>query len=464
MVMNSVTDNKSSLFAIGEIGEVLGADLEGAPEFRRVMINGVKIDSRVIEDGDLFVAIKGENYDGHDFVVSALNKGAAAVVVSNTLASNFEAFDAKIIAVNNTVYALGELAKYYRGKMPANIIAVTGSNGKTTAKNMIYEIISKSALSLKSKGNYNNLFGLPLSIFQLRKNHKHAVFELGMSEKGEISRLGEIACPDIAVITNVGPVHLEYFESVEEIASAKLEILEHLKLTGTLILNGDDELLFGAGKEREFETIKFGMSFNNDIHPTDLKFDGNQLGSFKINSAQFNLSLPGVHNVYNALAAYAVSKAVGLDPASIADALMNFKPSGMRSEIVNKGGVSFFLDCYNANPISMKYAIDSLSQMQIKGRRIAVLGDMLELGGSSEAYHKQIGKHARESGIKHLFAFGKYAASIAEAFGEGGRYFSDKSELLKELMNLIEKGDLVLLKASRDMALEEIAESIMELI
>ena len=241
--MISMVANKDTLFTVGEIGEIPGARSEGAPGIRRVSVTGVKIDSRLVEDGDLFVAIKGGHSDGHDYVESALEKGAVAVLVSGPVSISKKYRDSAIIEVEDTVVALGELAKRYRSRMSAKIIAVTGSNGKTTIKNMIYEVLSGVAPSVKSQGNYNNFLGLPLSIFQLRDNHRYGVFELGMSAKGEISRLGEIAAPDIAVISNVGPVHLEFFDNIKEIASAKLEILERIRPGGALVINSDDENL-----------------------------------------------------------------------------------------------------------------------------------------------------------------------------------------------------------------------------
>jgi UDP-N-acetylmuramoyl-tripeptide--D-alanyl-D-alanine ligase len=458
--MKAMVENKDTRFTLGKIGEILGASLEGAPEFRRTPIAGVKIDSRLVKSGDLFVAIEGENHDGHDYLEDAFASGAVAAVVSKTITGDIPGH--RLYKVEDTVYSLGEIARYYRNKMQAEIIAVTGSNGKTTVKNLIYEIISRKGESIKSQGNYNNFFGLPLSIFALTDKTEYAVFELGMNRAGEISRLGEIAAPNIAIISNVGPVHLEFFKDLREILSAKLEIVDKIKPGGALVVNGDDELLRGVELPQNLELLRFGLSYDNDIYLTDLQFDENQYPGFKINGTAFKLTLPGIHNVYNALAAYAVAVAEGVDPATINEGLKYFQPEGMRSQIAHKSGISFFIDCYNANPVSMKYAIDTLALMKCGGKRIAVLGDMLELGKNSEMYHREIGKHARNAGIDTVMAYGKFSRDLVEAFGKKGEHFDDKMELLLRLKDLIETGDLVLFKGSRGMALEEIADKLME--
>ena len=460
--MKTMVENKDIMFTAGEIGEILGAKTEGAPEFRRAPISGVKIDSRLVKSGDLFIAIRGENRDGHDYVNSAFDNGAVAAVVLKETAVSRDITGNNLFMVEDTVYALGEIAKYYRSKMPAEVIAITGSNGKTTVKNMVYEIISRKSSSIKSQGNYNNFFGLPLSIFQLKDKTDYAVFELGMSRKGEISRLGEISSPDMGVITNVGPVHLEFFNNLEEIASAKLEIVDKIKSGGALIVNGDDDFLREVKTRQNLELIKFGLSYNNDIYPTGLEFDENQLPRFKINGTDFRLAFPGVQNVYNAVAAYSVAVAEGIDPLTAAEAINGSQPEGMRSRVFHKSGILYFIDCYNANPVSMKYAIDSLALMKCGGRRIAVLGDMLELGKSSELYHREIGKHAKKAGIDHVMAYGELSGNLIAEFGKNGEHFNDKMKLYSRLKSLVKKGDLVLFKGSRGMALEEIADRIME--
>ncbi|UCE65007.1 MAG: UDP-N-acetylmuramoyl-tripeptide--D-alanyl-D-alanine ligase [Candidatus Zixiibacteriota bacterium] len=460
--MKTMVENKDMMFTVGEIGEILGARMEGTPEFRRAPISGVKIDSRLVGSGDLFIAIRGEKHDGHDYVHSAFANGAAAAVVSREIAPGRDFTGNNVFMVEDTVYALGQIAKYYRSKMTAEVIAVTGSNGKTTVKNLVYEVISRKASTIKSQRNYNNFFGLPLSIFQIKDETDYAVFELGMSRRGEISRLGEISLPDVAVITNVGPVHLEFFNNLEDIASAKLEIIDRIKSGGVLIVNGDDDFLREVKTDRNLKIIKFGLSYNNDIYPADLEFGENQLPRFKINGTDFKLAFPGVHNVYNAVAAFSVAVAEGIDSLTAAEAISGFQPEGMRSQVFRKSGILFFVDCYNANPVSMKYAIDTLALMKCDGRRIAVLGDMLELGNGSELFHREVGKHAKKAEIDQVMAYGELSGHLIAEFGKNGEHFGDKMKLYSRLKNLVKKGDLVLFKGSRGMALEEIAEKLMK--
>jgi UDP-N-acetylmuramoyl-tripeptide--D-alanyl-D-alanine ligase len=365
------------------------------------------------------------------------------------------------IAVDDTVFALGELARKYRERFDTKIVAVTGSNGKTTVKNLIYEIISKSGKGLKSERNYNNYFGLPLSIFKLTHEHRYAVFELGMSATGEIARLAEIASPDIGMITNVGPAHLEFFDDVESIAEAKMEIAGGIRKGGALLLNGDDDLLMSKTDKITAQIITFGLRETNNVHPVDLNFDENQMPSFLIEGKEISSHFPGVHNVYNILAAFAAARAMGIDNEITFDALRRYRPGELRSEVIGKNEITFVIDCYNANPVSMKYAIDTLAAMKCRGRRIAVLGDMLELGERSEYYHKEIGTYANDMGVDDLFCYGTLSRITAEAFGEKGRHFEEKAGLIDELTEFINVGDTVLFKASRGIALEEVAESVM---
>lgn len=451
-----MVERKDVLFNIKEVGEILGSRLEGDPGFHLTSIRGIKIDSREIEGDDLFIAIKGSKYDGHDFIESALSKGAVAAVVSGREAEDRALQDNRCISVEDTIYALGELARYHRHRLDVKVVAVTGSNGKTTVKNLIFEMLSQNGPALKSPANFNNFFGLPLSIFQIDHHHKSAVLELGMSAGGEISRLAEIASPNIAVITNVGPVHLEFFNNVEEIAAAKLEILERIEPGGILIVNGDDGILAGKVHQGDFEIIRFGLSCENDICPQDLTFDKNQLPSFRIAGTPVRSNLPGVYNVYNILAAFAASKALGIPPEPAAAAIARFRPEDMRSEITSKKGITFIIDCYNANPISMKYALDTLAGMECKGCRIAVLGDMLELGERSEMYHRQIGAYAYEKGIDSVYCYGSLARVMAESFGDGAIHSGEQEVLAGRLLKEIVKGDIVLFKGSRGMAMENI--------
>lgn len=460
--MRTMAERRDALFTIEEAGEILGSKLEGDSGFHSTSIHNVTIDSREVGPGDLFVAVKGERFDGHDFIESAFEAGAAAAVVSKIEADKRNLRNSRLMTVKDTVRALGELARYHRSRCGTKIVAVTGSNGKTTVKNLIYQIVSSRGPSIKSERNFNNFFGLPLSIFKLRVDHRWAVLELGMSARGEISRLAEIASPDVAVITNVGPVHLEFFDDINEIADAKVEITAHIRPGGALIINGDDQLLSSRTFAGDYDIVRFGLGGGNDIRPVDLALDNEQRPSFKIDSTHMSSRLPGVHNVYNMLAAYAAARSLNLDSRIIAKAIADFRPSELRSEVIAKAGVTLILDCYNANPVSMKYALDTLAGMECSGRRIAVLADMLELGKSSPAFHQEIGQYASDLKIDRLYCFGPLAKSMAGAFGDGSFHFEEKEELSKDLKAYIREGDIVLFKGSRGMVLEEIADKIVE--
>jgi UDP-N-acetylmuramoyl-tripeptide--D-alanyl-D-alanine ligase len=294
----------------------------------------------------------------------------------------------------------------------------------------------------------------------LREEHKYGVFELGMSARGEILRLGHIAEPDIAVITNVGPVHLEFLKSVDQVAEAKLEIIESVKLTGILVINGDDENLKRRSHHIGRDLLRFGLEENNDVRPTGLRFDNARMPQFTIGGHEITLRMPGLHNVYNALAAYAVARALGIDGKDAAAAIGAFHPEGMRSEVVSQNGVTMIVDCYNANPASMAYALETLAQMNCDGRRIAVLGDMLELGEQSVLYHEETGRQARELGIDQVFGFGLHAKYITDRFGNGGWHFENKAGLSKILLETVKIGDIILFKGSRGMALEEVVDTL----
>lgn len=452
-----MTEEKISMFTIGEVGEILGSVPEGDPEFRLTPVNGVEIDSRRVKKGDLFFAVKGDRHDGHDYIESAFENGAVAAVVSGAEASARNLRKDRLIPVVDTVFSLGELACRYRKKFDAEIIAVTGSNGKTTVKNLIYEILRAHGPTLKSEKNYNNFFGVPLSVFKIKREHRRAVFELGMSAPGEIARLGEIISPDIAVVTNVGPVHIEFFESVEKIADAKMEIHTAIRTGGTLVINGDDDLLRNRVKRDIGSVMTFGLGKDNDLFPVDLKFDDQQLSSFRIENAVISSRLPGVHNVYNILAAVSVAKILGISAESCVDPIDQFEPADMRSQIIKKRGIAFILDCYNANPVSMKYAIDTLAAMKCKGRRIAVLGDMLELGRDSIRFHEELGRYAKIRQIDLLYCTGSLGLNIAEAFGKAAVHIESRKELGEQIRRAVKGGDIVLFKASRGIALEETA-------
>jgi UDP-N-acetylmuramoyl-tripeptide--D-alanyl-D-alanine ligase len=451
-------ENKAALFSLAEVGEILGSDSEGDPGFHRTSIYGVSTDSRTIEPGELFFALRGPRFDGHDFLKAAFERGAAAAMISRDKIIDLPL--AKFIVVDDTLKALGNLAGNYRRKMNTKVVGVTGSNGKTTVKDLLFEIFSSYGPALRSEGNFNNLVGLPLSIFKLRNEHRAAVFELGMSAVGEIARLAEISKPDIGVITNVGPVHLEFLKSIEKVAEAKLEMVDHLNRLGVLILNGDDDMLNRKLKKAPVKILRFGLGTANDIRPAGLEFDSKQIPQFFIDDVSFTPTLPGIHNVYNILAAVAVTKALGMSTEKTAEAVNAFKSGGMRSEIFHKNGVTLLIDCYNANPASTRFALDTLSKMNSGGHRIAVLGDMLELGAAGRKYHEEIGDLARRLGINYLLALGPLSKYTVERFGDAALHFENMEALIERLLNTINTGDIILFKGSRGMVLEKVVDAV----
>jgi UDP-N-acetylmuramoyl-tripeptide--D-alanyl-D-alanine ligase len=273
--------------------------------------------------------------------------------------------------------------------------------------------------------------------------------------------LAEISRPDVGIITNAGPVHLEFLKTVERVAEAKLELVDRLNTSGILVLNGDDEMLNNKLRRKSVNILRFGLGTGNDIRPTNVEFDNNQFSRFCIGDIKFNLNLPGMHNVYNALAAFAIARPLGISEKQAAIAVNSFKAQEMRSEVIHKGGVTLVVDCYNANPASTKYALEMLSKMHSSGHRIAVLGDMLELGKTGKDYHEEIGNTARRLGINYLLALGPLSKSTVESFGNGGLHFENREALLERLLNIINTGDIILFKGSRGMVLEKVVEAVM---
>ncbi|MBR5773110.1 MAG: UDP-N-acetylmuramoyl-tripeptide--D-alanyl-D-alanine ligase [Clostridia bacterium] len=418
-------------------------------------------DTRKITPGCLFIALKGDRFDGHDFAAKALELGAAAVVAEKDCS-----LGDKQILVKSTRDALLKLAGYYRSLFDIPFIGITGSVGKTTTKEMIWTVMSSKYKTLKNEGNLNNEIGVPMTLFRLDKSYEAAVIEMGMSNFGEISRITAAVKPDAAVITNIGVSHIENLGSREGILKAKLEILESMKPGSPVILNGDDDILMkadcGTHPVIRYAIENSGCAYQAlDITSTDAEtvftcgFDGGPV--------RVCLPFTGRHNIYNSLAAAAVGERFGVSPSQGFEALKNYRTTGMRQKIVKKYGITFIEDCYNASPDSQAAAMSVLGAMDCK-RKIAVIGDMLELGDYSEKAHRDVGGYAAENGVDILFTYGERAKLCAAAAKERGvkdtRVFLDKAELTSELFAALEKGDCVLFKASRGMKLEEVIEGI----
>ncbi|MBM7583308.1 UDP-N-acetylmuramoyl-tripeptide--D-alanyl-D-alanine ligase [Caldicoprobacter guelmensis] len=427
------------------------------------VITGVSTDSRTIKPGELFVSLIGDRFDGHDFIPQAAEKGAKAVLVQRVLDRLPEGISA--IKVDNTLVGLQRLAGYYRRKFNIPVIAVTGSTGKTTTKDMIHCVLSTRYDVLKTEGNLNNEIGLPLTLFRLERHHEIAVVEMGMSGFGEIHRMVEAALPCIGVITNIGVSHIEKLGSRENILRAKLEIFDYFPGNGVAVLNGDDDMLWGVR-----EKLKFGVKFFGMREGLDFRAEGITTGhygvSFKLvaggEAYPFKLPLPGRHNVYNSLAAIAVGRLFGISVGEMGKAFKAFKPGNMRLNIFEtQEGTIVIDDAYNASPDSMKAALSVLKDMP-GVRRIAVLGDMLELGDYAEEGHRQVGSAVVQNRVDLLITRGENSRFIGMEAQASGMPPSSiyhcqcNKDIINLLSTIVQRGDTILVKGSRGMKMEEV--------
>ncbi|HXH48264.1 MAG TPA: UDP-N-acetylmuramoyl-tripeptide--D-alanyl-D-alanine ligase [Terriglobia bacterium] len=453
---------------LAKVAEVLGS---AEPVFDYV-ITGCEIDSRRIKPGQLFFAIRGQRLDGHAFVSSALEKGAAGAVVEKEFRNQAVASARPhLIPVANTTGALQALARYVRRKWGGLVIAVTGSMGKTTTKEMIATLLATRLRVLKSEGNLNNHFGLPLALLGLESSHEVAVVELAMSAPGEIARLARISLPDVGVVTNVAPVHLEFFDSVDSIARAKQELIENLSShdgSPTAVLNFDDASVRRFAEGFEGQVVTFGLSEGALFRGTNVRaYEGGTrfvLSGPNVDD-EFAVPLPGAHNVENALAALATAGACGLDVGALGPTLAAFKNLARRSEIFTlPRNITVLNDCYNSNPRAMECMIETLAGWREAVRRIVVAGEMLELGPTSPEWHRKIGRKLVECGIDGLVAVQGDARFIREGALEAGLdparavFFPSAQEAARYCGSLLEPGDVVLIKGSRGVNLERVTE------
>ena len=418
-------------------------------------ISGICIDTRKITPGCLFICIKGERFDAHQFAQEAIDKGAAAVMIHEDIVINGCA-----VKVENTSKALLDLGSYYRSKFNLYLVGLTGSVGKTTTKEFTYLVVQSKYNAIKTLGNLNNEIGLPQMLFQLDSTTQAAVIEMGMNHFGEIHRLSSAAKPTLALITNIGTSHIENLGSREGILKAKLEILDGLEKGATLLLNGDNDLLKTV-KNDEYNICFYGIK-NGDFTADDIvENDGKTSFTIHYFSKVQSVTIPtiGIHNVYNALAAFAVGYFLDIEAERCAYALGQYQPEGMRQKSVDFKGITVIEDCYNASVDSMKAAINTLANTKGK-RKIAVLSDMLELGDYAVQAHETVGKLAGAAGIDFLFTVGELSQNIHNSAIENGVknavHFNNKEELATRLIETLETGDTVIFKASRGMALEEV--------
>jgi len=441
----------------------LGKLLEGVAEtaYPDLPVNCITTDSRKIEKGCVFIAVVGERFDGNDFVMEALEKGAAAAVVSR----HFD--DDRCIWVPNTLDAYSAMACNYRKQFHPLVVGVTGSVGKTTTKEMVAAILSKFGKTLKNEGNRNNEIGLPETVLKLDESTELAVFEMGMSALGEISRLSRCAMPYAGIITCIGVSHIEMLGSQENILKAKMEILDGMPADGLLVLNGDDPFLNSVRDSLTCRVATFAVDNDScDVtareiscktFPSTFTIRDKEHGSFYV-----TIPCSGIHAVKDALAAYTLATRLGLDPGTCASALSEYAPSGMRQRFRTVRGITVIEDCYNANPDSMEASLKTLADLPCNGIKIAVLGDMLELGDISDDAHRKTGVLAGTLGLDILLCCGEKMKLAAETAAEAGvscvRHFEDKMEIADYLRECAHAGDMVLFKASRGMALEDIME------
>jgi UDP-N-acetylmuramoyl-tripeptide--D-alanyl-D-alanine ligase len=423
-----------------------------------VQIEGICIDSRLCREGLLYIAIHGENFDGHDFTSGALANGASAAMIHHDVDC-----DGVFIRVDDTRLALLRLANWYRSTFDIPVVGLTGSVGKTTTKEMTWAVLSEKYNTNKTEGNLNNDIGLPRTVMCFDEATEAAVLEMGMSNKGEISVLSQTAEPTIAIISNIGVSHMESLGSRENICAAKLEILDGLKPDAPIILNGDDPYLASA-KIEGHPVFYYGIN-NKYCHfrATNI-IQADDTTSFSIvydDDKIQKVTIPtiGIHNVYNALAAFGTGLQLGVTPEEAARGLGKYEPSGMRQRVKVVKGIRFIEDCYNASPDSQQAALKMLSTVNAK-KKVAVLGDMLELGAISEDAHRNAGLIAAKNKIDVLMTYGERSQLTAENAIECGvpyvRSFLDKAELADALYEILEEGDAVLFKASRGMALEDV--------
>lgn len=440
---------------VSEIAKVCGGEFNIDTE-----ITSVAIDTRKIEKGCLFICIKGERFDAHRFIDEAFEKGAAAVMISEDVK-----IDKPYIKVDDTAKQMLSLAGYYRSKFDIPIVALTGSVGKTTTKEFTHLVVNSKYKAIKTLGNLNNEIGLPQMLFMLDSSTEAAVIEMGMNHFGEIHRLSTATQPTVGIITNIGVSHIENLGSREGILEAKLEILDGLKKGAPLLLNGDNDLL-STVKNDDYKIYFYAVDNDADFKAVDIKENPNTT-SFTVQyfGKEQKITIPaiGKHNVYNALAAFAVGILLDIDAETAADALKNYEPSGMRQKVVEINGITSIEDCYNASPDSMKAGITTLAGIQAC-KKIAVLSDMLELGEYSEQAHYDVGTMAAENKIDYLLCVGSDAKYIVDGARDNGLLkaylFDSKQSLTDKLFEIAEKGDAVLFKASRGMKLEEVISEI----
>jgi UDP-N-acetylmuramoyl-tripeptide--D-alanyl-D-alanine ligase len=459
---------------LGEIAAALGS-VSARPE---VLVDGYSIDSRTVKPASLFFAIRGPRFDGHDFVSAALASGAVAAVVERTRSQEMGASArGALVEVEDTTGALQQLGHFVRRRWGRKVIGVTGSTGKSTTKELIAAVLNRKLTVHKSPGNLNNHFGVPLALVALEPAHQVAVLEMAMSGPGEIAHLARISEPEIGVVTNVAAAHLQYFESVDAIARAKRELIEHLPAAGVAVLNADDPHVRHFGDGFAGQVVTFGFSDAADVRARmtqpEPSIENEPGASFEIegmyNQERFWMPLPGRHNVENALAALVVAGVLGISAEDVRSGLREFRPLRQRSEILHlKDGITIINDCYNSNPRAMERMLELLGAWPGAKRKIVIAGEMLELGPTSPALHRQVGAECAQAKVDCLIAVQGDAHFILEGAIEAGippdctRWFQTAVDAAEFCRDLLRMEDVVLIKGSRAVHLEKVTEALVQ--
>jgi UDP-N-acetylmuramoyl-tripeptide--D-alanyl-D-alanine ligase len=439
--------------SLAEVGAALQLSVPANAE--NISITGSSIDSRTVQPGDLFFAIKGENFDGHAFVQAAFDAGAMAALVSEEV----EVSDAPVLRVPDTIAALRQLAEYERKRWGGRIVAVTGSAGKTTTKDLIAAVLGVKYRVGKTAGNFNNHIGLPLSLLRFPVDAQVGVIEIGMNHAGEIRDLAAVALPQVGVVTNVGYAHIESFASVEEIALAKRELIESLTADGVAVLNADDERVAAFRSVNRGSTLTYGVSSQADVRADDIELTA-EGSSFVVDGVRFRTVLSGRHGVQNVLAALAVAKIFDLDLQDLVSAIAQFAPGKMRGERSGRRGITILNDSYNSNPEAARSMVDVLRGEPAQ-RRIAVLGEMRELGLWAESLHRDLGRYVAEAGIDVLIGVRGVSRSMVDEaiktgdFDHAAFFFDEPEEAGDFLRSYVRPGDAILFKGSRGTHVEK---------
>ncbi len=423
----------------------------------RSVIQSICTDTRDLKPGCLFIAIKGENHDGHHHIQEAAAKGAVAAMVHDDCLSHLP-----LLRVADTRKAMGQLAAEVRRHLRGTVIAVAGSNGKTGTKNLIHSVLKGARAGTISPKSFNNDIGVPLAIFAADPSHDYLVLEVGTNHPGEILNLTKIAQPDVAIITNIGAEHLEFLGDLDGVTQENAQIIAGLNPDGLLIVNGDTPHLLDATASYTGTRVTFGFDPQNNLHPSNIICEANGV-RFQLGDLTFFIPLIGRHTAVNALAAIMVGGYLGLSESEILSGLATATGPEMRLELQTAGSIKILNDAYNANPHSMRAALETLRDMKTDGRKIAILGDMRELGQTADRYHREIGHFASTCGLDQLVCVGEKSALIAEAARSEGmtpEHHASAADCAAGISSLVQEGDLVLLKASRGMKLETVGNAI----